>query len=97
MYGQPHHQGKQGPRELLGFLRLQGMQHWLRLRKRLQLSDVASAELGVDLNLKNQRYMPHAALSYEVGAWGHAPSHLTMLVALHAGSVAMPSVAMPLM
>ena len=42
------------------------MQHWLRLRKRLQLNNVASVELGVDLNLKNQRYMPHAALSYEV-------------------------------
>lgn len=54
------------PAELLGFLRLQGVQHWLRLRKRLQLTDVAAAELGVDLNVKNKRYMPHLAFSYDV-------------------------------
>ena len=61
----PARQDKQ-PQELLGFLRLQGVQHWLRLRKKLQLTDVASAELGVDLNVKNKRYMPHMALSYDV-------------------------------
>jgi hypothetical protein len=51
----------------LGFLKLQGLQHYLRLRKGLRVTDQLSAELGVDLNVKRQTYIPHAALSYEVG------------------------------
>ncbi|CAL8462387.1 g1920 [Coccomyxa elongata] len=61
--GQP---GNKSDGAFLGLLKLQGLQHYLRLRKRLTLTDQLSAELGVDLNVKRQTYLPHAALSYEL-------------------------------
>ena len=62
------HKDKSGE-PFLGFLKLHGLQHYLRLRKALQVTDQLSAELGVDLNVKRQTYLPHAALSYEVSPY----------------------------
>ncbi|KAK9906443.1 hypothetical protein WJX75_001896 [Coccomyxa subellipsoidea] len=59
-------QGDKSGEPFLGFLKLQGLQHYLRLRKGLRVTDQLSAELGVDLNVKRQTYIPHAALSYEL-------------------------------
>ncbi len=55
-----------GDGNILGFLNVKGLQHYIRLRKFVPITDQLSAELGVDLNVKRQNYFPHAALTYQV-------------------------------
>lgn len=69
--------GQHVDKPILGFLKLQNLHHYLRLRKGLQVTDQLSAELGVDLNVKKQTYLPHAALSYELR--GKAGQKIAML------------------
>ena len=61
-YGSQKHGGNGN---ILGFLSVRGMQHFIRLRKFVPINDQLSAELGVDLNVKNQSYFPQAALTYQ--------------------------------
>lgn len=72
-YGSQKHGGDGN---ILGFLNVRGLQHFIRLRKFVPINDQLSAELGVDLNVKNQSYFPQAALTYQAShpdtarAWG---------------------------
>ncbi len=58
-------QKRGGDGNILGFLNVRGLQHFIRLRKFVPINDQLSAELGVDLNVKNQSYFPQAALTYQ--------------------------------
>ena len=58
-------QKRGGDGNILGFLSVRGLQHFIRLRKLVPINDQLSAELGVDLNVKNQSYFPQAALTYQ--------------------------------
>lgn len=59
-------QKRGGDGNILGFLSFRGLQHYIRLRKLVQINDQLSAELGVDLSVKRQNYIPQAALTYQV-------------------------------
>ncbi|CAL5227674.1 g10682 [Coccomyxa viridis] len=59
-------QKRGGDGNILGFLNVRGLQHFIRLRKFVPINDQLSAELGVDLNVKNQSYFPQAALTYQI-------------------------------
>ncbi len=71
-------QKRGGDGNILGFLSVRGLQHFIRLRKFVPINDQLSAELGVDLNVKNQSYFPQAALTYQAShpdiypAWAKA-------------------------
>ena len=70
-----------GDGNILGFLNIKGLQHYIRLRKFVPITDQLSAELGVDLNVKRQNYLPHAALTYQVCCY-FPPVHTTALDAM---------------
>lgn len=48
------------------FLRLDGLQHNLKLRTKLPVTDQLTAEVGADYNVSRQDAIPQAALFYEV-------------------------------
>lgn len=61
----------------LGFLKLGGLQHILKLRTRQQLRNNLFAELGADLNASRMAVTPKAALEYRVKS--NADKHLMTL------------------
>lgn len=57
---------KESGRLRLGFLKLDGVQHILRLRSRLQLSNQLFADVGADFSLNRKALYPRTALEYKV-------------------------------
>eukprot|EP00884_Botryococcus_braunii_P023182 jgi/Botrbrau1/9548/Bobra.0089s0008.2 len=53
-----------------GFIDLQDTQHFLRLRKRLALSDKAALELGADINVHDWSRRFNAGILYDIHANG---------------------------
>ncbi|KAK9818352.1 hypothetical protein WJX72_011121 [[Myrmecia] bisecta] len=68
--GAPGAPGGSGSKKHFGFLKLDGLQHFLRMRTAVQVNEKLSAEFGADFNVTKQTLHPRAALSYELFAKG---------------------------
>ena len=51
------------------FIKLDGLQHYLKLRTKLPITDRLSAEVGADYNVSSNDALPQAAVFYEVSAF----------------------------